>query len=118
MSKFCLSNVANNLSQGVFFYTGFPNYESLKFDFLGPAVNCLVYDPKKEGEVSKCCRARSLSPEDEFFLVLVRLRLGLMEKDLAYRFKISQSTVSRIIATWINFLYLKFTELPLWPPRE
>ena len=54
---FCLSNVANNLSRfrviyiyyvpGVFFYTGFPNYESLKFDFLGPAVNCLVYDPKK-----------------------------------------------------------------------
>ena len=29
-----------------------------------------------------------------------------------------QNLVSRIIATWINFLYLKFTELPLWPPRE
>ena len=30
----------------------------------------------------------------------------------------SCSTVSRIFATWINFLYLKFKEIPLWPPRE
>ena len=40
-----------------------------------------------------------------FFLVLIRLRLGLMEQDLADRFEISQSTVSRIIITWINFLF-------------
>ena len=33
---------------------------------------------------------------EEFFLMLVRLWLGLMEQDLAYRFGISQSTVSRI----------------------
>ena len=34
-------------------------------------------------------------------LVLVRLRLGLFEQDLAYRFGVSQSTISRIIITWI-----------------
>ena len=40
-----------------------------------------------------------------------------MEQDLAYRFDISQSTVSRIIIAWINFLYVKFKEI-LWPPKE
>ena len=81
----------------------------------------LLYDPNKqlmEGDSSKRCRPRALCPEDEFFLVLVRLRLGLMEQDLADRFDISQSTTSRIISTWINFLYLKFKEIPMWPPRD
>ena len=41
-----------------------------------------------------------------------------MEQDLAYHFNISQSTVSRITCTWINFLYLKLKEIPLWPARE
>ena len=41
-----------------------------------------------------------------------------MEQDLADRFEISQSTTSRIICTWINFLYFKFKEIPLWPPRD
>ena len=49
---------------------------------------------------------------------MVRLRLGLLEQDIAYRFGISQSTVSRIFTTWINFMYLQFKEIPLWPPQE
>ena len=51
-------------------------------------------------------------------MTLVRLRLGLLEQDLGYRFGVSQSTVSRITCTWINFLFVKFKELPLWPPKE
>ena len=58
------------------------------------------------GEVKRC-RPRSLLPMEELFLTLVRLCLGLIEQDLAFRFNISQSTVSRIICMWINFLYLK-----------
>uniref|UniRef100_A0AAZ1X0D9 THAP-type domain-containing protein n=1 Tax=Oreochromis aureus TaxID=47969 RepID=A0AAZ1X0D9_OREAU len=44
-----------------------------------------------------------LQPIDEFFLFLVFLSVGLKERDLAHRFNIHQSTVSRIIATWTNF---------------
>lgn len=49
---------------------------------------------------------------------LLRLHLGLLEQDIAYRFQISQPTVSRIVCTWINFLYFKLKEIPLWPPKE
>ena len=50
--------------------------------------------------------------------MLVRLRLGLLEQDIAYRFGVSQSTVSHIFSTWINFFYLQFRQMSLWPPRE
>ena len=90
------------------------------YDFLGPSVNSLnnwgseiVGDSK-----SSQGRNRSLPPMEGFFLVLVRIRLGLFEKDLAYRFNVSVSTVCRICITWINFIYVRLKSLPLWPKRE
>ena len=64
--------------------------------------------------------ARSLPLLDEFFLVLVRLRLGLLERDLAYRFGISESTVSRIFKSWMRLLRLNLELEPLinWPHKE
>ena len=41
---------------------------------------------------------------EQFFMVLVRLRRGLLEFDVAHRFGISQSTVSRLTITWLNFM--------------
>eukprot|EP00118_Oscarella_pearsei_P023006 m.270809 g.270809 ORF g.270809 m.270809 type:complete len:92 (+) comp40544_c2_seq26:1164-1439(+) len=52
------------------------------------------------------------------FLTLARLRLGLREEDLAYRFDISPSTVSRIFITWINLVYLRLGSLRIWPSRQ
>ena len=51
---------------------------------------------------------RLLSPINEFLLVLCRLRLHLLEEDIAFRFDISQTTVSSIIfSTWIYFFILQ-----------
>ena len=87
--RFCLSNVSKDESK-LCFYTGFTSFTALMacYNFLGPAVNSLLYSHKEKESTNKRCRPRSLSPEDDFFLVLVRLRLGLMEQDLAYRFDI------------------------------
>ena len=79
------------------FYTGFSSYKLLKacFHFLGPAVENLNYwgqgkdvetnndalDGSDKNSRSKG-RHRTLCPIDEFFLVMIRLRLGLL-KDLA-----------------------------------
>ena len=119
--QFRLSNIKDDDSK-VQFYTGFTSYGALQalFSFLGPSVESLCYsklDSNSQREKRKRCRPRILPPIEEFFVTLVRLRLGLMEQDLAFRFCISQSTVSRIIVTWINLLYIKMKEIPLWMPK-
>ena len=38
--------------------------------------------------------------------------------DLSYRFNISRSTVSSIIITWANFLYVRLGALNIWQDRE
>ena len=120
--KFSLANVADN-DKRVCFYTGFPTHAALMacFKFLGPAVSQLIYWNSKLDdtcETKKKGRPRTLAPIEEFFLVLVRLRLRLLEQDLADRFGLSCATISRIFTTWINFIYLKLKQIPLWPPRD
>ena len=120
-SKFCIENVSKD-DQLVTFYTGFQNYATLKscYDYLGPAANNLMYWGSKE-KVEGHGRSNALTSLNEFFLVLVRLRLGLFERDLANHFNISASTVCRICRicrTWIRFMYLRFKEIPLWPSRD
>lgn len=60
----------------------------------------------------------SLQPIDEFFLFMNYLSLGLVQKDLANRFKIHQSTVSRIITTLANFLYQVLGAIGIWLDEE
>ena len=52
---------------------------------------------------SKLGRKRKLSTEEEFFLVLVRLRGGFPLEDLGIRYQISTSNISRILITWFDF---------------
>ena len=63
-------------------------------------------------------RSHKLSVEDEFFLTMIKLRLGLFNKDLAVRFGISLSTVSKIFMTWINLIYIKLDSLKIFPHRD
>lgn len=63
-------------------------------------------------------RPRALKAIEEFFLVLCRLRLGFGEKHLGHLYGVSESTVSRILIPWINFMYLKFGQICIWPSRE
>ena len=120
-SQFRIAEISSN-PEKIQFYTGFQNYATLKifYDSLGPAVNHLNYWGSEITGDTKSLRGRnrSLPPMEEFFFVLVQIRLGLLEKDLAYCFGISISTVSRICITWINFLYIKLREFPLWPKKE
>lgn len=126
-SHFRLSNISDDDNM-VCFYMGFTNYSTLMacYNFLGPAVNHLTYwdsgrrlaESEMAAPLYKKGRNRALPPLEEFFLVLVRLRVGLLEKDLAYRFGVSPSTVPRIWRTWMSFLYLQFKHIPLWPSRQ
>lgn len=63
-------------------------------------------------------QGQSLQPIDEFFLFMVHLSVGLKQQDLAHRFNIHQSTVSRIITTWANFLYTILGSVRIWMSEE
>ena len=63
-------------------------------------------------------RPRSLSMLDEYFLTLVRLRHAFPEEHLAYLFKLSRSTVSRIFLSWINLLYFELGSIPIWQSKD
>ena len=61
---------------------------------------------------------RKISLEQEFLLVMMRLRLGLLIEDLAFRFCISAGTVSQIIITWVILLSKELERLILWLCRN
>lgn len=110
------------------FYTGFENFEMflMVLNFLGKeAANTLDYKNTERSDsntkninINKPGRSRTLSVETEFFMVLCRLKVGLLEEDLSTRFGVSQSHVSKIITTWIKFMYFRFKELDHFPSRE
>ncbi|KAM9364594.1 uncharacterized protein KZ484_010780 [Pholidichthys leucotaenia] len=62
--------------------------------------------------------SRCLPLIDELFLFLVYLSLGLKEEDLGHRFSLHQSTVSRIISTWVHFLYTVLGAVGIWMSPE
>ena len=97
------------------FFTGFVSYMIFIafFEFLGPVVDTLNYWGSKE-HPRKRHHTRKLDPKNQFFLMLVKLKLNLKVQDLAFRFGIS-SSVSHYVTTWICFLYHHFKELD-WSP--
>ena len=113
------------------YYTGFPSvkvFDAL-FEFCNPGENgqnisywnssvtteALFSDLEPK---TKQGRPRTLHPKDELFITLCRLRQGFGEEHLAHLYGVSQSTISRIVITWINFLCLKLKDVPMWPSRE
>ena len=106
------------------FYSGFNNEEFIQcFNFLQPQYIQSLEQSSRDS-CSVCVRRSGAGPkyllnlEDQFLLVLIRLRLGLLEKDLAIRFCVGEATVSRTFVRWINYMYLRLGLLPVWPSSE
>lgn len=97
------------------FYTGIPNkhiFEGI-FDEIKADI-----DEQTGRKANDTGRPRSLRQIDEFFLVLMRLRLGLLLEDLADRFHIGTSTCSLIFNRWVDYLDVQLSFLVMWPSRE
>ena len=61
--------------------------------------------------------SRKLSNEQELLMTLMKLRLGLLTDDLAFRFQVSSTRVSQIFITWIRILSRELSCLIIWPSR-
>ena len=88
------------------FYTGLPNIGMLKATFEH-VHNTLPAE-----------RSTKLSPFQEFVCTMIKLSINLPIEDLGYRFKISTSTVSRIILKWLRQMDIWLRDLIYWPDRE
>ena len=87
------------------FYTGLPSLEVLMvvFDHVASHV-------KRQSQ--------SLDRFQEFIIVLMKLRLNVPLRDLAYRFVVSISTISRIFFHWIVVMDKRLFPFVYWPDRH
>ena len=112
--QFSLDKIKDDDS-AILFYTGFPNYRSLVgfYNFIEPKLQKMQYwkgekllkesQPyQTEDNRQKPGPSRKLTYLDELLLVLMRLKAGIFVQDLADRFGISTSLVSRICITWVE----------------
>ena len=118
----------------IHFYSGFQNassYREFMTFVLCNAENMSYWSRNLHGNlpdgdenttqmanVSTSHTNRALSKEDELFLTLARLRLGLSLQHIANLFNISIATVSRIFTSWINLLYFIFGSINFWLPKH
>lgn len=123
-----LKEMQNNSKQ-IQFWTGFPNYGTLYslFEFLEPRAKNMKYwrgsNTSNSEHFSKIFfnkpgPERKLSLIDEFFLTLIRLKVGLLTEDLAKRFNVSVGTVSSVVTSWVNLMYTDLKLICELPPNE
>lgn len=86
------------------FFTGFPSFDA----FNWALELCTPTLPK----------SKHLCPGDVFLLILMKVKLNLLNQDLAYRFQISDSAVSRIINGGLPEIAKALAFLVRWPEKE
>ena len=110
-------------------YTGMPTYSVFVwfFDQIKhkiPYLQCYIGETSfhskyyQTHEVDRPGPERKLDAKSEMLLTLMKIRLNLINDDLAFRFDISVSLVSKIISTWIPFLGYELGSLVQWPKPE
>ena len=106
-------------NENVMRYTGFPNkdiFESI-FSFVKSKGHSL-HRTSQDNDRKKPGPMRKLSSREEFTLTRVRLRTGMLASLVADAFGVSESRVSQVFSTWINFLHQIFKPLIKWPSKS
>ena len=94
-----------NDDKKVQFYTGVPSFDILNIVFhrIVPFVNR---------------KSQLLTPFQEFIMTIMKLKLNMPFEDLAYRFNVSVSTVSRTFQAWMIVMDVRLQPFIKWPDRE
>ena len=120
LSRFCVSD------EDFKYYTRFSSEHIFKFFWksIEPSASKVLYWNKAQKMGMENVFQETPSPHcklpliDEFFLYCLRTAAGLNEKVLAGMFGLNVSTVSRILITWANYLYLVLGSIPIWMTRD
>lgn len=94
-----------NDDKKVQFYTGLPS-----FDILNTVFNRIVPFVSRNSQL--------LTPFQEFVMTIMKLKLNMPFEDLAYRFNVSVSTVSRTFLAWMIVMDVRLQPFIKWPDRE
>ena len=129
--EICVETVLKGNDKVTRFYTGMPTYGAFLalVEYLEPKALQLRAWRSSETSTSNamdglCQRGNSsrcftsLSVANQLFAVLIRLRRGLDSLDVCIRFKISETTYSRMFTTWILFLSKELRALFPFPSRQ
>ena len=110
------------------FYTGFPSvasfltvftyiintFQNIKY-WKGPSRVCNILKHKRNTSVKF---VRILTKKEEMIMTMMKIRLGLLNEDLADRFGVSTTHVSHVITTWIRLLRNVLGSLVFNPAKE
>ena len=91
-NKLLTSDLSHEKTQ---FYTGIPTFSMFLRFFT------VITPPVFSTSTNALCQFQ------EYLLVLLRLRLNVPLQDLAYRFKVSVSTASRVFNRWIDVMRVR-----------
>lgn len=98
---------ASHHDEKVSYYTGLPKFFMLFFS---------LFNLLKE-HVSHSSR-NAFTQFEKLVMFLMQMRLGIHLQDLAYRFKVSQPTASRICNKWLDVCCDRLSSLVYWPEKE
>ena len=82
---------------------------------LDTSLHALEEDDETISSTPTPYDSRYLDNSQKLLLVLMRIRQGLAQEDLAFRFDVDQSSVSRILNRWIPLLAFHLRGLIIWP---
>ena len=100
--RFCYANLTLEDLQ---FYTGITSKELFRW------VLSMIEDKSK-------IFAKSLTLEDHLLIVLMKLKLGLFNRDISIRFGIKTQLTSKIYRYYLPQLAKELAFLIVWPERD
>ena len=114
-ASFSVESVIND-EKLLTYYTGFKKEPFLSiYKFLVPQEETVPLTYVGKGKLSQ---VKTLSLQNQLFLTLCKLRNDMDLADLAFRFEITSQTAGVIFNSWVNYMFLRFGEVSIWPPRE
>ena len=98
------------------YYSGFSKQAFLGIcKFLIPCEDACPLSYIGKGNLSQI---KNVSLQNQLFLTLCKLRNNVDLQDLAFRFGITQQVTGVIFNSWINYMFVRFGEVSIWPHRD